>query len=110
MATAIRAQYARSPEWTIQLHYDNLKVDSVAKAVPSYPTVRRFFAAHGLHRVVPDRNKPLGALKPSGPNEIRSFEATHVGAMFHLDGHQGSLKVLPARASGSQPLGTRRDR
>ena len=105
VAAAIRAQYARSPEWTIQLHYDNLKVDSVAGAVPSYPTVRRFFAAHGLHRVVADRSQPLGALKPSGPNEIRSYEATHVGSMFHLDGHLASLRVLLRSGEWIQPLG-----
>jgi putative transposase len=105
VAAAIRAQYARSPEWTVQLHYDNLKVDSVAKAVPSYPTVRRFFAAQGLHRVVPDRSKPLGALKPSGPNEIRSYEATHVGSMFHLDGHLCSIPVLLRSGEWIQPLG-----
>ena len=63
VAAAIRAQYARSPEWTIQLHYDNLKVDAVAQAVPSYPTVRRFFAAHGLHRVVPDRSQRYRQLR-----------------------------------------------
>jgi len=105
VAAAIRAQYARSPEWTVQLHYDNLKVDSVAEAVPSYPTVRRFFAAHGLHRVVPDRNQPLGALKPSGPNEIRSYEATHVGSMFHLDGHVCSIRVLLRSGQWIHPLG-----
>lgn len=105
VAEAIQAQYARSPQWTIQLHYDNLKVDCVAKAVPSYPTVRRFFAAHGLHRVVADRRKPLGALKPSGPNEIRSYEATHVGSMFHLDGHVCSIRVLLRSGEWIQPLG-----
>ena len=26
--------------------------------------------------------------------EIRSYEATHVGALWHLDFHHGSLKVL----------------
>ena len=105
VAAAIRAQYARSPEWTVQLHYDNLKVDAVAEAVPSYPTVRRFFAAHGLHRVVPDRRRPLGALKPSGPNEIRSYEATHVGSMFHLDGHVCSIRVLLRSGEWIHPLG-----
>jgi len=105
VAAAIWAQYARAPEWTVQLHYDNLKVDAVAEAVPSYPTVRRFFAAHGLHRVVPDRNKPLGALKPSGPNEIRSYEATHVGSMFHLDGHVCSIGVLLRSGQWIRPLG-----
>ena len=105
LAEAIRAQYARSPKWTVQLHYANLKADPEVPCVPSYPTVRRFFVAHGLHRVVADLRKPLGALKPSGPNEIRSFEATHVGSMFHLDGHVCSIRVLLRSGQWFQPLG-----
>jgi putative transposase len=35
---------------------------------------------------------------------VRSFEATHVGALFHLDGHQGSLKVLNARGQWITPI------
>ena len=105
VAAAIRAQYAQHPHWSVQLHYDNLKADRVAAAVPSYPTVRRFFAAQGLHRVVPNRGRPLGALKPSGPNEIRSYEATHVGSMFHLDGHTCSVPVLLRSGQWIQPLG-----
>ena len=37
LAVAIKAQYARSPGWNVQLHYDNLKVEH-GEAVPSYPT------------------------------------------------------------------------
>jgi len=104
LAVAIKAQYARSPGWNVQLHYDNLKVEH-GEAVPSYPTVRRFFKAHGLHRQVADRRQPLGALKPAGPHEIRSFEATHVGAMFHLDGHVCSRPVLLRSGQWFQPRG-----
>jgi len=54
---------------------------------------------------VPDRRNPLGALKPSGPNEIRTFEATHVGSMFHLDGHVCSRPVLLRSGEWFQPRG-----
>ena len=104
LVAAIKTQYAHSPGWSVQLHYDNLVVEHGA-AVPSYATVRRFFKAQGLHRQVADRSKPLGALKPAGPNEIRSFEATHVGAMFHLDGHVCSRPVLLRSGEWFQPRG-----
>ena len=35
---------------------------------------------------------------------MRSFEATHVGALFHPDGHQGSLKVLNRRGEWITPI------
>lgn len=105
IADAIRIQYAEHPCWTIQLHYDNLQVALGAGKLPSYPTVRRHFAAHGLHRQVADRSRAQGALKPAGPNEIRCFEATHVGSLFHLDGHVASKPVLLRSGQWFQPLG-----
>jgi len=105
LAAAIKAQYAEHPGWNIQLHYDNLKSALGAEAVPSYPTVRRYFLTCGLHRQVPAPSGPQGTLKPVGPNEIRSYEATHVGSLFHLDGHVGSLKVLTRKGEWIVPVG-----
>ena len=36
--------------------------------------------------------------------EVRSYEATHVGALWHLDFHHGSLKVLTAGGQWLRPL------
>ena len=36
--------------------------------------------------------------------EIRSYEATHVGALWHLDFHHGSLKVLAASGQWLRPI------
>ncbi len=36
--------------------------------------------------------------------EIRSYEATHVGALWHLDFHHGSLKVLTASGQWLRPI------
>ena len=105
LAAAIKAQYAEHPGWNIQLHYDNLKSALGAEAVPSYPSVRRYFLACGLHRQIPEPSGPQGTLKPAGPNEVRSYEATHAGSLFHLDGHQGSLKVLNRNGEWIQPVG-----
>lgn len=94
LAEAIRAQYASHPKWNIQLHYDNLRLLGKAGPFPSYGTVLRFFRAEGLWRQREPVSGPQRAAVPDGTREVRSFEATHVGALFHLDGHQGSLKVL----------------
>ena len=105
ISEAIRAQYAEHPGWTIQLHYDNLSSAMDAGTLPSYPTVRRHFVAHGLHRQIVDRSRPQGALKPVGVKEIRSYEATHVGSLFHLDGHVSSKPVLLRSGQWFRPLG-----
>ena len=36
--------------------------------------------------------------------EIRSYEATHVGALWHLDFHHGSLKVLTPGGQWQRPI------
>jgi putative transposase len=112
LAERLRHQYGDHPDWSYQLHYDNLaalvKVDPSLGRLPSYSTVKRYMQAHGLVR------RPR--LRPSGrpgearaetrrqAREIRSYEATHVGALWHLDFHHGSLKVLTAGGQWLRPI------
>jgi transposase InsO family protein len=92
--------------WTHRLHYDNLKVvvakDPTLGRLPSYATVRRFRKARGLvrmHRPRADaRPGELQAARQLDEREVRSFEATHVNALWHTDFHGGSRKIL--RSSG----------
>jgi putative transposase len=104
LAAAIKAQYAAHPKWHIQLHYDNLQLARVDAAMPSYATVLRFFRAEGLWRQREPVSGPQRAALPDGTREVRSFEATHIGALFHLDGHQGSLKVLSRHGAWITPI------
>ena len=104
IAERLRLQYGDHPDWSYQLHYDNLaalvKVDPSLGRLPSYSTVKRYMQAHGLVRR--PRLRPGGrpgearAETRRQAREIRSYEATHVGALWHLDFHHGSLKVLTA--------------
>lgn len=94
LASAIRAQYQAHPKWNVQLHYDNLKLAFPPDRFPSYTTLVRYFRAQGLWRERAQVLGPRRAATPDGTQEVRAFEATHVGALFHLDGHQGSLKVV----------------
>ncbi|MBV8242852.1 MAG: helix-turn-helix domain-containing protein [Hyphomicrobiales bacterium] len=92
---AIHAQYRQHPSWSVQLHYDNLVALLGKEDVPSYATVRRYFAAQGLRRV-PRRSRSK-AREPFTRREVRSYEAEHCNALWHLDYHFGSRNVLTSR-------------
>jgi putative transposase len=112
LAERLILQYREYQHWSYQLHYDNLAV--LAKADPtlgplrSYSTVRRYMRAHGLvrkPRLHPvDHPGEARAQQRRQTREIRSYEATHVGALWHLDFHHGSLKVLTARGQRQRPI------
>ncbi|MEW6668538.1 MAG: DDE-type integrase/transposase/recombinase [Thermodesulfobacteriota bacterium] len=111
----ILEQYRQHPNWSYQLHADNLTV-LVAQvptlgAMPSYPSVRRFMQAHGLlKRPRRGRGNTAGveaAEKRFEGYEIRSYESQYANALWHLDFHHGSLKVLlpDGQWAGVQLLG-----
>ncbi|MGH6840398.1 MAG: DDE-type integrase/transposase/recombinase, partial [Methylocella sp.] len=105
-------QYRQHPHWSCKLHYDNLAVLVKEKpslgALPSYPTVRRYMQTRGLERT--PRPRPKGrpgearAAERRQTREIRSYEAEHVGGLWHLDFHHGSLKVPTHRGEWQRPL------
>ena len=110
------AQYRQHPNWSYQLHADNLAAlaESNAKLghVPSYSSVRRFMKAHGLlKRQRRGRGHTAGvraAEERFEALEIRSYESEYVNALWHLDFHNGSLPVLLADGQWAYPdlLGT----
>ncbi len=97
-------QYREYPHWSYQLHYDNLaalvRTNPSLGPLRSYSTVKRYMQAQGLMRKPrlhpKDRLGEARAQQRRENREIRSYEATHVGALWHLDFHHGSLKVLTA--------------
>ena len=48
----LTAQYREHPGWTMQLHFDNLRVALKGSdtPLPSYPTIRRYLKAKGMFR------------------------------------------------------------
>lgn len=91
---ALEEQYAEHPRWTVQLHYDNLAAVVAAKpelgSLPSYQTVRWGMLEKGWLRRREPANPTDGqrrAAKRREAREIRSFEASHVHALWHLDFH-----------------------
>ena len=117
---ALRAQHHEHPGWSFQLHCDNLLAlaanDSRLGRVPSYPTVRRFMQASGLlkSRARSRRHTPgtERAARRLEQREVRSYEATHVHGLWHLDFHAGSRRVLTPHGQWLTPhlFGTLDDR
>jgi transposase InsO family protein len=111
LAERLRRQYHEHPHWTCQLHYDNLaallKTEPTLGPLRSYATVRRYLQAHGLvrqPRLQPRRAGEERAAERRQRREVRSFEVEYVGALWHLDFHYGSLKVLNPRGQWQHPL------
>ena len=109
---ALLAQYAAHKSWSAQLHHDNLvalaETRPELRPVPSYATVRRFLAAHGLTRRRPMTTRQTeGALAAAArleAREVRSYEAEYVNGLWHWDCHHGSRKVLTPRGEWRTPI------
>lgn len=108
---ALVAQHRDYGFWSYQLHYDNLVVrveqDPSLGPMPSYASVRRFMQRQGLWKKHRPRKRSPGveqAEQKLESREVRSFEVEHVNALWHLDFHHGSVKVLNARGDWVRPL------
>ena len=106
---ALVAQYREHPGWTVQLHFDNLcaSFKDSATALASYPTVRRYLKAQGMFRQARPKRATAGALAARDRLErleVRSFEVDHVNALWHLDFHHGSRKVLTRSGEWVTPM------
>jgi putative transposase len=112
LAVAIERQYRDHPRWSYQLHYDNLvalaKQDRLLGAVPGYATVRRFMRQRALLKQRRLRGKRAGGVREDGTafeqRECRSFEVSHVHALWHLDFHEGSRRVLAPSGEWKTPM------
>jgi putative transposase len=108
----LRTQYNLHSRWSYQLHYDNLRVlveaDPQLGPLPSYATVRRFMKASGLikrRRVTArDTEGARRAERRLQQREVRSFEAEHPHALWHLDSHHCSRKLLTLSGTWKRPL------
>jgi transposase InsO family protein len=112
LAERLHLQYRDYPHWSYQLHYDNLaalvKADPSLGRLPSYSTVKRYMRAHGLVRMprlqLHERPGEARAERRRQTREVRSYEAQYVGALWHLDFHHGSKKVLTPGGRWQRPI------
>lgn len=106
---SLTLQYREHPGWTVQLHFDNLcaAFKGSDAAIPSYPTIRRYMKARGMFRQSRPKRATAGALAARDRLErleVRSFEVDHVCALWHLDFHHGSRKVLTRQGAWETPM------
>lgn len=109
---ALLTQYRQHPSWSYQLQADNLAVavqkDPLLGSMPSYETVLRFMKRHGL--IKRPRRGPVGS--PGGQRaehrfetrEVRSYQSQYVNALWHLDFHHGSKRVLLPDGKWAYPI------
>ena len=105
----LTAQYHEHPGWTVQLHFDNLRVALAGtdSSPTSYPTIRRYLQAQGMFRQASPKRATAGALLARDRLdrlEVRSYEVDYVSALWHLDFHHGSRKVLTRAGLWVKPL------
>ena len=106
-------QYRQHPDWSYQLHSDNLavRVEQAPRlgSMPSVETIRRYMKAHGMlkRRRLGGRKRTAGAAAAERrfeDREIRSYESEYVNALWHLDFHHGSVPVLTSPGEWVYPL------
>jgi transposase InsO family protein len=91
--------YSAHKGWSIKLLADHLAVRCVQQElkVPAYQTVRRYYRGKGLEKIRRKRNMRPGELEAEKnlyTRETRSYEATHVGGLAHLDFHHCSRQIV----------------
>ena len=111
LLTTLQTQYTQHPRWTVQLHYDNLAAEVAEKPelgkLPCYQSVRRRMQEKGWMRHRVPANPTSGQRRAAHrreSREIRSYEVSHVHALWHLDFHEGSLKVLDDEGVWKTPI------
>lgn len=106
LAEALHSQYEAHPRWSYQLHFDNLatlvRQQPSWGPMPSYSSLRRYMANQGWLRSGPASTRKGQSPRPA--REVRSYEVEHVGALWHLDFHHGSRKILNSRGEWGRPL------
>jgi putative transposase len=112
LKNALQQQYKNHPSWSYQLHSDNLAA-TIRKhpelgPMVSYYTVRRYMQSNQLRKQRRVKHKDTqGALRAQqrlDTLEVRSYEMDHVNALWHLDFHHGSCKIVGKNGQWYKPL------
>lgn len=112
LALVIKEQYEDHPCWSYQLHFDNFetlkKENAFVSPLPGYATVRRYMKGHGYYKRKRlkhqrFRNGDTEKAIEHESRETRSYEVTHVHALWHLDFHTCSRSVLLANGEWKKP-------
>ena len=102
MLKILSKQYADYRHWSYKLHADNLAAQIKKRPelgeAPSYATVMRRMQERGWYKKKSGNRKNTAGEKAAverlESREVRSYEASHVHALWHLDFHTGRLRVV----------------
>lgn len=108
---ALESQYKKYSRWTVQLHYDNLKVKAKEHPewgkMPSYKTVLRCVRENGWLRSHEPAQPTQGqkrAEERREKREIRGFEVAYLHGLWHLDFHHAKIRIVDASGNWFQPM------
>ena len=111
IAERLHLQYRDHPDWSYQLHYDNLAALCEGRSFTgAAPLLFHGQALHagsrpGAQRASAQRTPWRSAAEERRQTrEVRSYEAEYVGALWHLDFHHGSKKVLTPGGQWLRPI------
>jgi transposase InsO family protein len=103
LLAALQQQYKEHLRWSYQLHCDNLvalvEEQPALGPAPSYSTVYRRMQQRGWLKQRGRKARTKGqqaAVERLEKREVRSYEATHVHGLWHMDFHRGSRRVTTA--------------
>jgi len=112
LITLLGKQYKTYPSWSYQLHTDNLTAvieerKDLGDEIPSYATVRRRMVERGWFKKASKKKNLTSGQKAAVERlenfEVRSYEAAHVHALWHLDFHVCSRRVVDSNGEWHTP-------
>lgn len=111
LARQLEHQYKNHNSWPAQLHFNNLRAFARQEGISdrfSYQTVRRFLQSRGLTRQRRKRGfirkgEELAIIEREN-REVRSYEATHAGGLWHLDMHFAKRPILTESGEWAMPI------
>jgi len=105
---ALKNQYHQFPQWSYKLHSDNLSAlvaDKKLGVAPSYATVLRRMKDRGWYKRSKSRTQgQQRAAHRLEQREVRSFESQYVHALWHLDFHHGSMRIVDEKGEYHKPI------
>lgn len=106
------AQYNTYPQWSYQLHCDNLAAEMAEQDLcenpPSYASVRRRMVERGWRKKASKKKNQTSGQKAASKRfetyEVRSYEAENIHELWHLDFHECSRRVVDEKGQWHTPM------
>ena len=106
------ALYNAHMDWSVKLFYINLEAQLEMHPefgeLPHPAAVRRFLQRRGMFRQPKLTHRDTAGAETANNRketfEVRSYEATHVGSLYHWDAHIGSCSILTQSGEWRYPV------